>query len=133
MFEAFPELKPPSAIQIIGWWELRRVPYNAIFLVALVVTYLGILGVAGPHLPAGQDVIEPMALFFFIPRYFLIANLCYTPSWIIELVVRQFHFDVPSYLRRRAFWGGVLLSCLLTSCPFWFACAHWIGQPIIPQ
>ena len=133
MFEAFPMLKPPTALQTIGWWELRRLAYNVILLAAFVATYFGILVISGPHLPAGQDVIEPMALFFFIPRYFLIVNACYTSGWIVDLVLRGFHLEVPSHLRNRAFWVGASLSCLVTSVPFWLACVYWIGKPVIPQ
>jgi hypothetical protein len=133
MFDAFPELKPPTVFQVIGWWELRRLVYNVILLVVLIVTYLGILEVAGPHLPAGQDAIEPMAFFFFVPRYFLVVNAFYTLGWMVDLVLRGFHLKLLNYLRRRVFWATVLLSCLVTSVPFWFACAHWIGQPLVPQ
>jgi hypothetical protein len=134
MFDAFPALKPPTAFQIIGWWEFRRLVYNAVLAVMGVATYIGVIAVVGPHIPPGQDVIEPVALVLvIIPRFFLIANLCYTPSWIVDLILRRFQFEVSDRLRFRAFGAGILFSCLVTSVPFWWACIYWIGKPVVPQ
>ena len=133
MFEAFPPLKSPTAFKVICWWELRRLIYNLILLIVGVATISGVFAVAGPHIPPGKDVIEPMALFFFIPRFVLIANACYTLGWIVELASRWLD---PVAARRRARWMyglGVIFACVMTSLPFWFACAHWIGQPVVSQ
>ena len=84
MFSVPPE--PRSLLGVIGWWELRRVPYNVIVgsvgLCSLVLFFLFITqsGVLQP----GEDAEEPMAI---ILAPFLI-NICYTGGWIVEIVSR---------------------------------------------
>ena len=126
LFEAIPAIKPPNALQVLGWWELRRIAFNFILFVVLIATWIGFTAVASPHLAPGEDAIEPMALFFFVPRYFLITNVCYTVGWIVELVGRRFDAEIA---RRRARWmfiWGTVFSCGITSLPFWYISAFWL-------
>lgn len=126
MLDSFVEATPPTIFQVIGWWELRRVVCNVVLIVAVIATWLGIAAVAGPHLAPGEDPVEPMVLVFFLPRYFAVANACYTLGWIIELISRRFN---PEAARRNSTWvfrGYLILACIVTSVPFWIVCAHWL-------
>ena len=81
-----PPKKPESWLHIIGWWELRRIPYN------LIVGILGIASLAmfflfihlANELELGEDAVEPMALIF-AP---IAINILYTGGWIVELFLR---------------------------------------------
>jgi hypothetical protein len=119
---------------MIGWWEIRRIVYNVLILFAFAATYLGAGVVVSPHLAPGEDPIEPVAVIFvIIPAYFLTANICYTFCWVVEATVRWFHFQLPQYPRHRVFWAFSLLSCLITTAPFWYILVYWIGKPVVPQ
>ncbi len=97
----------------------------------LFATYLGILGVAGQHLPAGQDAIEPMAFFFFLPKYFVALNCFYTLTWATELAAWGFHAEVSERARAWAFWSAIAVASVITSVPFWWVCVVWQGKPVI--
>jgi hypothetical protein len=111
--------------QVIRWWELRRLLYNA----ALLFIGLAAIGcmewLMGQVVPAGEDAIEPMALVLGVVVYGIMANLCYTLGWVIELRRRR---TDPVAARQRGQWmfrAGLLFSRVLTSLPFWFACLMW--------
>lgn len=76
------EMRP---LEIIWWWELRRIPYNAIVgmvgavSLALFLMFIWNSGVLKP----GEDAVEPMALFA-AP---FVVNLCYTAGWVVELLL----------------------------------------------
>jgi hypothetical protein len=134
MFESFPPLKPETTLRMIGWWELRRLIYNALILVAFFATYFGVCVVVGPHLAPGEDPIEPMAVIFVIvPTYFAVANICYTFCWVIPAVLRSLHVRPFNLARDKGFWVFLFLSCLITSVPFWYMLAFWFGKPAVPQ
>lgn len=112
--------------QIIRWWELRRLLYNAVLLVVGLAAIAGMEWLMGRAVPVGEDAVEPMALVVGVLVYGLMANLCYTLGWVIELWGRK---TDPASARRRGQWMfrvGLLFSCVLTSLPFWFAGVFWI-------
>ena len=84
LFDVPPE--PRSAWSIIGWWELRRVPYNlALGLVGgvsfvLFLVFLTLL----QDLDSGGNDVEFLAL----PVGVVLANVAYTGGWVVELLVR---------------------------------------------
>jgi hypothetical protein len=117
-----------DAGQVIRWWELRRLVYNAVLLVVGVAAIAGMEWLMTKVIPLGEDAIEPMLLFVGVVVYGVMANLCYTLGWIIELWSRK---TDPVAARRRGQWmfrAGLLFSCVLTSLPFWFACVYWIAH-----
>ena len=75
-----------SISQIIAWWEIRRIPYNAIIGISGIFSltlYFIFLELSG-HLKTGEDTIEPMALFI---APFLV-NICFTAGWILESIIK---------------------------------------------
>lgn len=72
-----------SALQIIAWWEIRRIPFNiligtiGIISLILLFKFVGEAEVSHPE----EDIIEPISL--------LLApfgiNFCYTFGWIGEI------------------------------------------------
>jgi hypothetical protein len=111
--------------QVIRWWELRRLLYNAILLVVGVSAIAGMEWLMTKVIPLGEDAVEPMILVLGVLVYGFIANLCYTLGWVVELWGRKVD---PSSARRRGQWmfrAGLLFSCVVTSLPFWLACLYW--------
>ena len=112
--------------QVIRWWELRRLLYNAILLVIGIAAISGMEFLMDKVIPSGEDAVEPMALFLGVALYGFTANVCYTLGWIVELWGKK---TSPASARLRGQWMfrvGLLFSCVLTSLPFWFGCLFWI-------
>jgi len=118
-----------SAREVILWWEWRRLLYNAIVLVIGLATFVGFEYMMSKAIPPGEDAQEPMDMIIAIVVYAAILNICYTIGWTHELKERQ------SGSGRRAarahgkqiFRVGLLISCLVTSLPFWYACVYYFA------
>jgi len=69
--------------QIIFWWEIRRILYN------FIVLFFGFLSLvimsALVTLEPGEDLVEPIAVFFFV----VLCNIGYTLGWFTELFVKK--------------------------------------------
>ena len=115
-----------TAGQVIRWWELRRLVYNAVLFVVGVATVTGYEWLMTKLIPLGDDAIEPMDLVMLVVLYGAMANLCHTLGWVVGLRSRKTDSVAA---RRRSQWmfrAGLLFSCVLTSLPFWFACLMWV-------
>lgn len=79
----FAAPKEQSWAGVIGWWEVRRIPYNiivgAIGVISLILFY-SFLNLSG-ELKPGEDAIEPLALLA-AP---VLINIAYTFGWVAEL------------------------------------------------
>jgi len=112
MFDTLPVIKPDTTPRMIGWWELRRIVYNVVILVAFFAAYVRFCFLVGPHLAPGEHPIAPMAVVFvIIPTYFVVANLCYTFCWIAPSIFRLFSVPTICPLKEPGFWG-VLFAIL---------------------
>jgi hypothetical protein len=112
--------------EIIRWWELRRLLYNAVLLVIGIASVLGMEFLIGKVIPVGEDAIEPMALALGVVVYGIMANAFYTSGWIVELVGRK-RDEIQARLRAgKLFLFGLWFSCLLTSAPFWYGLVFWL-------
>lgn len=89
--------------EVIVWWESRRILYNVLVGVMGGASLILMLFFASRPgmLPPGEDVVEPMALII-AP---ILANICYTAGWVVELILR-------CILRERARQLGFWLLCL---------------------
>ncbi|MBK8614252.1 MAG: hypothetical protein IPN85_12415 [Flavobacteriales bacterium] len=83
----------------LAWWELRRFLYNGLVLLAGIASLTLVSSLA--DVPAGEDVVEPIAVLLFA----FACNVCYTAGWLAELLR-----IVPAHWRRLLFWGGTLFS-----------------------
>jgi magnesium-transporting ATPase (P-type) len=105
---------------ILKWWELRRVPYNAIVGTAGVITCAVILAVAGI---GSQKFNEPLGLpspFFAVMQVLLFgiaANVCFTGGWIVEWLVRRIWRERTGAFGEISFFLGVVFSILLALLP----------------
>jgi hypothetical protein len=104
-----------KAGRIIGWWELRRIPYNIIIgifgCLALLIFFLSLCG--SGHLEEGEDAVEPVMLFF-AP---IAANICYTGGWLVDLLIRLVRPSLNPTLTPLMFGAGLALSLAVISIP----------------
>lgn len=73
--------------KVLGWWELRRIPFNIAVgscgVLCLAVFFVAIW--ASGHLKPGEDAIEPIALLA-AP---LALNVGYSLGFLAELALRR--------------------------------------------
>ena len=97
---------------VIGWWEIRRIAFNAIILfsglISLICFHFVVVG-------AG-DFIHPMTpiLFGFM------ANFFYTSGWVAELFLRLFNGINTNKIAIRLFKFGLTLTIIGTFLPTLF-------------
>ena len=73
------ERKNRSKMQILMWWELRRIPYNILVGIAGYISMSVMESRFEPKFE-GEDVVEPISIFAFV----ILINACYTLGWISE-------------------------------------------------
>ncbi len=113
-------------LDAIVWWEVRRVPYNAA-LAVLGVTTIGIIFLIGSHFVAsGEDVEEPVGLIVGAVLYAIAANVFYTLGWISELLWSGGDTSRTENFRKRVFYAGLVLSCVITLLPTVVVPALWL-------
>lgn len=107
--------EPVTTRRVIGWWELRRIPFNLIIgsvgLLALgiFITCIESAGVLQP----GEDAVEPLALMI-AP---LLANLCYTGGWLVDVPLRLICPSLSSRMTPQLFILGLLFSLFVITFP----------------
>jgi len=112
--------------QVIRWWELRRLLYNLVLLAIGIASIFAMEFLMDKVIPVGEDAIEPFALALGVVLYGIIANLCYTLGWIVELASRNQNEAAARSRAQKHFLIGLWLSCLLTTAPFWFGFVFWL-------
>ncbi len=110
-----------SSLQIILWWEARRLFFNIVVGSAGLITVCAVLFSA---MMAEKLVNEPIGwpdppLFAIIGvvLYAISANLCYTGGWLAELISREVWGDKARSFGEISFTLGVIFSVLLTLLP----------------
>ena len=103
----------------ILWWELRRIPFNGLILLAGLFSF-GVIELIGSRLvKPGDDVVEPMALIAGSAAYVIAANLCYTLGWITELLWSRGDSSLAEAeaIRPTIYRRGLMFSLVLTLSP----------------
>jgi hypothetical protein len=115
----FEAPKSTSGGSIIGWWEIRRIPYNLIVglfgIICLLLFFFFIT--KSEYLQPGEDAIEPIGLIA-APIF---INIAYTGGWIGDLFIRLFWRNATGQLSSVLLKVGVGFSLLMISFPaiFW--------------
>jgi hypothetical protein len=118
----FRRARPPERTwDIIAWWESRRIPYNLIVGAAGIASAIVMLitGFVTEHV-VGEAIGVPGSPFFAIVAvivYGIMANICFTGGWILELVSRHIWGTRAEAFGEIAFTWGTLCSVLLTLVP----------------
>jgi hypothetical protein len=76
-----------SFFEIIIWWEIRRLLYNFIVLIAGILSLVIMLSAASVRvqLEPGEDFYEPI----MIPIFAFICNVAYTLGWLTEIFIKR--------------------------------------------
>jgi hypothetical protein len=106
---------PPGArwYQVILWWELRRIAYNLLILIAGLISIAVFIYFASKRPDDYQDGPEPIAALVTA----FAANLIYTASWPCELLVRVIWGDRARKFGPIAFAAGLVFSVALSALP----------------
>ena len=97
---------------LLVWWESRRPVYNRAVGTAGLVTLAGYL-VLAPH-PVRMHWAE---LAVTVVVYGVMANVCYTGGWLVELVARRLWGREAPYMGAWLFREGLIFSVGLTLFP----------------
>jgi len=111
---------PLSMWEIVRWWEIRRIPYNLLVGTTGILSLVLMVFVGSMAVKPGDDFEEPMGLIFFPIAFGIMANLCYTAGWIIDLVLYR------GEPRRKLFQVGLIFSTVLASLPGLWAICAWL-------
>ncbi len=134
---------PENAWQRIAWWEIRRVPYNLVVgvsgTVSLVLIFISAaMAERTTGVPMGIPD-PPIFAFAGVLLYAVLANVCFTAGWIVEILVVKIWGDQGRQFGAISFTLGMIFSVLLTiSIGLFFAALNIIqillyasGRPII--
>lgn len=112
--------EPVTRAEIICWWEGKRLRFN--ILVGLVGTASWFLvWIAGSAaVQPGVDFEEPLAMIFGPFIYGIMANLCYTLGWIVDITAYR------GSPRKGLFKAGLIFSIVLTALPGTWAVVAWL-------
>ena len=87
--------KDRSKMQIISWWELRRIPFNIILFIALILLLkLLNISIMSIEMGSGEYFILLMSLSLI-----MIFNIVYTCAWILELIKSPSQTYAPKVLK----------------------------------
>jgi hypothetical protein len=106
---------------IIRWWESRRFYFNAYVGLTGVVSWFLVLVVGGASVKPGVDFEEPLAMLVGPILYVVLANICYTFGWIVDVVSYN---DGP---RKGLFRAGLIFSVVLTALPGLWAIVAYVS------
>lgn len=114
--------------EIIRWWEIRRIPYNVILFIIGIASILGMEWLMVRVIPVGEDAVEPFVLALGSVVYGIMANLCYTLGWIVEVKGSKRDAVFARARGKKSFLAGLWLSSLLTTAPLWFGFIFWLAH-----
>ena len=101
----------------IGFWEPRRIAYNA----ALAVVVLAWAATGWGHVHPGISLESLLALLVLA----VLANVCYCAAYVVEIPVQWSAYRGRWRQMRWLLWGfGTLLAVALTS--------YWVADEILP-
>jgi hypothetical protein len=110
-----------SAKDAIGWWETRRRPFNLIVGSAGILTCIvvSVVALGDYSLFDGEFGFPDSPLFAVagIVLYGVFANVCFSISWLAELIVRKIRPGEADRFSTVSLSRGLIFSVLLTLSP----------------
>jgi hypothetical protein len=106
-----------NAIQIIGWWEIRRILYNLIVLICGLISMTIMSALI--NLEPGEDLQEPLAIIGFA----ILCNLGYTLGWLTEIFKEKTKTYGP-----KMFKIGLYFTLFWVFLPAVLHILFWIGR-----
>ena len=110
-----------SAWEVIAWWEARRVPFNLMvgatgIATGAIILFAALLTETYLDEPVGFPD-PPLFVMFAIVFYAIMANICFTGGWVVELLVSRVWGEQAQSFGPISFTLGVLFSIALTLAP----------------
>jgi cytochrome bd-type quinol oxidase subunit 1 len=97
-------LQDQSILDLIQWWEKRRLLYNII---------VGLVGSAAVFfmLERNHYIFSSEVLLFIVLPFGIFANIAYLAGWVIDLLLR-YYFKIRLSLasRKTLYWLGTAIS-----------------------
>jgi len=112
---------------IIAWWEARRLRFNLYLGVVGGAAWLLVLVAGSAAVKPGVDFEEPVAMIFGPFFYVILANVCYTFGWVVDVA---FYRGTP---RAQMYKVGLIFSVILTALPGVWALVAWLLTVITGQ
>ncbi len=109
-----------SRLEIIQWWEARRLRYNVCVGLIGLATWWLVLIAGDAAVRPGVDFEEPIGMLIGPAIYGIMANVCYTFGWITDLVAYR------GSARKGLFRAGFIFSLVLTALPGLWAVLAWL-------
>jgi hypothetical protein len=104
-----------TPVEIVTWWEARRIPFN------LAVGSAGLITLTAAHLitrlPPHPNPMPVVPSLVAAGIYGILANVCYTAGWMGELLVRRGAGDELEPVGPALFRYGFVFSIGLTLFP----------------
>jgi hypothetical protein len=115
------QTSPRTTWEMIGWWESRRPWFNLIVGIAGAITCIvcAVVAVAASTLYNSEFGWPDPPLFAFIGVgiYAVMANICFTGGWVVELFIRTLWPSEADRYATTSFVLGLAFSVLLTLTP----------------
>lgn len=112
------EKEERTILDVMVWWELKRVLYN------LIILFFGMLSLEimslTIELELGEDIIEPIVIIGFA----ILSNCCYTLGWLTEIVIENNSKDYGPIMFKR----GLLFSIVIVIIPGVFHLINWVAS-----
>lgn len=104
------DINKRNTFQIIWWWELRRILYNLIIIICLIIslTLMGFAASGRVDLEPGEDLYEPI----MIPIFLILCNVGYSLGWLTEIFIKK-----SKTYGKRMFKIGLLFTLFWTFLP----------------
>jgi hypothetical protein len=117
-----------TPLSLLRWWESRRLKYNLVVGTTGVFSALAcsFLLAAPPHssVPHLRMVLTAAAV------YALLANLCYSLGWLLEMVARIVWRERAPYMGPLLFRQGLIFSVGLTLLPIALCGMSWVARVV---
>jgi hypothetical protein len=115
------QLEKSHPAHVVAWWEVRRLPFNLIVGATGALTLSVFFSVAFTCQHSRGIALglpnPPLLVLIAVAAYWIVANVCYTGGWILELLVaRLWHVSTPVF-GPIAFTLGTALSVFVTLAP----------------
>jgi hypothetical protein len=110
-----------SSAETILWWESRRIPYNLIVGTTGICTCIAVLilaFIAKEYFHSDFGMPDPPLFgLLLIVLYGIMANVCFTAGWIVELLLRSVAPSEATVFAENTFFCGLVFSVVLTLSP----------------
>jgi hypothetical protein len=113
----------------IKWWELRRIPYTIAVASVGFASFFVSNSIIELYAKTADEFLNPASVLIGVPLAVVVANICYTFGWIVEITRKKIIEKESRRFRTIAFYSGPAFSVLLMSAPVWVALLHWSRMP----